>query len=234
MHDYDKELVRFYEELKDRPFHSDDPVFIKRCLSAESPLGLVDRTARSLKREKLALTTEGFDAFTRSRVFSALGETNSAREGYLRILEESQDMNLRGKTLCNLAADSKDDTEREKFHKDALETGWPDAYATYGQFLLSKNRNSEAKVLLEMGLMHGNDLCLAVLGFMLSQDPPLDKHISEIEKIAALAIQKGINIERAFDRWDERIIGRKGNGETINILSVSRKARRIFKEMTGA
>lgn len=215
--------------MGDKPFEASDPDFIKRCLSSESPLGLVDRAARSLDRKSLLNATEGFDTFTHSRVFSALGETETAKAGYLRILEESQDMSLRGKTLYNLAADSKDPDEREKYHKEAIETGWPDAYAAYGNYLFSRRRDAEANIVLRVGISRGADLCLPVMGLIISQTVPTGEQRKIIEEIALLASQNGINIDRAFERWDERIIGRKGNGEIVNILRVSRDSRRLFK-----
>ena len=189
---YASDLLDYMERLGDAKPDTvlADPEFTKRALSEQSPVGLVAIVAREVPREALDDLIADLSTFERARIFSVLGETAKADAMYKKVLAESNDTGIRGKTLANMGILHSGEPNSQIFFRRAIEEeGYYKAYGQWASVMSIQGAVQEALRLAYMGLSYGDNNSLSILLVHLDdlEDPQPEarapQNVSTLEKI---------------------------------------------------
>lgn len=234
MPEFAPDLTEYLAEIgEDKPTKAlEDPELLRRSLSSEAPPVLVGKVAQALGGDiDRYLASVEFTAYERGRVMSVLGRKEHAVDLYRQVLESSQDSEVRGFALINMANDVGSPGEREKLLWQAVDEGNAEAVVHLAMFL-DKNGNTEAALCLLMdGVRRGVDIAIPVIGQIYcgtKSGERLDAAMTELLIVAEKAGIEDVTVA-PFDKVDSQSIARsRETGRCPNLLAHGRAMRGII------
>jgi len=183
MPEYAPELVSYLQALGgDKPSEAlDNPDFLRRTLSADSPFALVAIVAQAIEgtigEEKLDdkhPAIADLSAFEKGRIMSALGNKERARalysEALAQIANGEGDSRQRGVILQNLANETNCPGVRFALLREAVQSeGFKEALGSIGAFLYyNLGKKEKGLEFLLQGTREGEKSCVEVLSRVLT------------------------------------------------------------------
>lgn len=170
--EYSEDLLNYYENLGENKPDTilADKEFTKRALSEGSPLSLVRAVAKELEPETLNGIVETLSTFERASVFVVLGRKEEAMELYNKVLLNSKDKHIRGKTFTMLGKMKVEADGFEELFKQAISEGYFPAFADWALSLWKLGRTEEAKAIARKGYNHLDPKSAYVLVFLMQEE----------------------------------------------------------------
>ena len=209
MPEYAQDLVDYLHEVGEQSPTKilEDPELTQRALSAESPITLVAKVAETISDVDTHPAIMALSDYERGRIFGVLGRVDEAEVLYDKVLETSDDNELRGKALMNKAYHYfyTDPEKAKDLTKRALEEeNYKAARINLASVYRKQGKTQKAVECLEKGIKKGEAICIPSLVTIHSKTVKSESELSQlISQVFMLAMKSGITKEEAVASFDQ-------------------------------
>lgn len=230
MPEYAQDLVDYLHEVGEQSPTKilEDPDLTQRALSAESPITLVAKVAEAIKDVDTHPAIMSLSDYEKGRVFGVLGRVDEAEALYDKVLETSEDPELRGKALMNQSCCyfHTDPTKARELLKRALEEeNYKAARLNLASIYREMGKAQKAIECLVKGVKKGEAICIPSLVVLCCETIKSETEWAPfIQQVLLLAIKSGITVEEAEASFEQSnmMMFLKPGGKVLNLPALLR------------